>query len=198
MVTQSVSVGIGNALPGHRSPAVGPEAPFEMLEACHERVQRSLQLLQKLQTHLANHGHDASAVQAAQDVLRYFNLAAPLHHQDEELHVFPPLLALQDEELTASVQQLLADHRAMEAAWVPAAAVLQHIAAWEPGAAAVVTAAWKPLDAVQTASLQHFAALYAHHIALEEGLVYPRARAQMTSVALQRMSADMVQRRVST
>ena len=34
--------------PGVRSPAVGFEQPFEMLQACHKRVQRSLDLLQRL------------------------------------------------------------------------------------------------------------------------------------------------------
>lgn len=165
-----------------------------MLEACHERVQRSLQLLQKLQNYLTQTGHDASAAQAAQDVLRYFNLAAPLHHQDEELHVFPPLLTSQDTELKAAVHRLIADHRAMEAAWMPAAAVLQHIATW---AGSGNDAPWQALDAAQTASLQNFAALYDHHIALEEERVYPRARALLTIEALQNMSTDMVQRRTA-
>jgi hemerythrin-like domain-containing protein len=194
MATSPVRLGSGNVLPGHRSPAVGPEAPFEMLEACHERVQRSLQLLHKLQTYLAHTGHDASAAQAAQDVLRYFNLAAPLHHQDEELHVFPPLLELQDATLTTAVHQLIADHRAMEAAWGPAAAVLQCIAS---GAASEAGCAWPPLTAAQTASLQKFADLYGPHIALEEGVVYPRARALLSAEALLAMSADMVRRRTN-
>ena len=32
-------------LPGHRAPGAGFEAPFEMLDACHERVHRMLALL---------------------------------------------------------------------------------------------------------------------------------------------------------
>lgn len=195
MATQSVRVGIGNALPGHRSPAVGPEAPFDMLEACHERVLRSLQLLQKLQAYLLASGHDTSTAQAAQDVLRYFNIAAPLHHQDEELHVFPRLLALGDAALSTAVQQLIADHRVMEEAWAPAAEVLRHIA---HTAKASSVERWQPLDAVQTNALQSFAALYGPHIAIEERLVYPRARALLLPQALQTMSADMVRRRVST
>ena len=84
------------ALPGLRSPSAGFDQPFEMLGACHERVQRTLDLLQRLQTYLAEQGVDDSARQAARDVLRYFDIAAPLHHQDEERHVFPPLLAQGD------------------------------------------------------------------------------------------------------
>ncbi len=183
-----VGVHVGVGLPGHRAPAVGPEAPFEMLEACHERVQRSLQLLHRLIDHLEKNGHDDSAAQAARDVLRYFNLAAPLHHQDEELHVFPPLLALHDARLSAAVEQLLRDHRAMELAWVSAAQVLDTIAQ-------AAATAWQPLSARQTQQLRHFADLYAQHIALEEGVVYPRARTALSAAAVQAMSADMVARR---
>ncbi|WP_332258693.1 hemerythrin domain-containing protein [Polaromonas glacialis] len=80
-------------MPGHRAPAAGFEAPFEMLATCHDRVERMLALQKKLQQHLLDKGCDAPARQAARDVMRYFDLAAPLRHQDEELHVFPPLLA---------------------------------------------------------------------------------------------------------
>jgi len=185
-LAQVMSVGV--PVPGHHAPAVGPEAPFEMLEACHERVQRSLQLLHRLIDHLQNKGHDASAALAASDVLRYFKVAAPLHHQDEELHVFPPLLALQDAQVTAVVEQLLSDHRAMEQAWIRAAQVLDMVAA-------PTSLPWQALDAAQLLQLQHFAGLYTAHIALEESLVYPKARESLSAAALQAMSADMVARR---
>ncbi len=180
----------GVALPGHRTPAVGLDMPFEMLEACHERVQRSLRLLEKLQAYLVNQGHDASAAQAARDVLRYFDLAAPLHHQDEELHVFPLLLAQGDGDLTAAVHRLQADHRTMEQAWLSAASVLR-------GIADATSSAWQPLQAPQVAALRDFSDLYGDHIALEERLVYPNARTAITAVQLQAMRDDMVQRRTS-
>jgi hypothetical protein len=46
-------------------PGAGFDQPFEMLGACHERVQRTLDLLQRLQTYLAEQGVDDSARQAA-------------------------------------------------------------------------------------------------------------------------------------
>ena len=45
-------------VPGMRSPAVGFEQPFEMLEACHERVHRSLELLRRIVAHIEAKGHD--------------------------------------------------------------------------------------------------------------------------------------------
>ena len=43
------------------SPAAGFDEPFAMLHACHERVERSLALLERLTAHLAQHGADAQA-----------------------------------------------------------------------------------------------------------------------------------------
>ncbi len=103
--------------PGFDSPAVGFDQPFEMLEACHDRVRRSLALLGRLLAYLSDHPHDAQSRSAARDVLRYFELAAPLHHQDEERHVFPRLAGDADAALTDAVARLRADHARMESLW---------------------------------------------------------------------------------
>ena len=54
----------------HASPAVGFDEPFEMLTACHDRVRRGLDLLQRLHAHVLQHGVDDRARDAATDVLR--------------------------------------------------------------------------------------------------------------------------------
>ncbi len=178
----------GIGLPGHRAPAVGLEAPFEMLVACHERVHRSLDLMARLQQHLADKGVDDGARSAARDVMRYFDIAAPLHHQDEELHVFPPLLAGPDTAAHAMVRKLIDDHRQMEQAWVSARAVLQCIVNADTSVGLVLTPA-------QTVQLNHFASLYGQHIQDEEHLVYPAAKAAIVPAALNAMSQDMMHRR---
>ena len=99
-----------------------------MLATCHDRVERMLNLQVKLQQHLLDKGCDEPARQAARDVMRYFDIAAPLHHQDEELHVFPPLLAGPDATLRALVQRLMQDHRQMEHAWAEARRTLTLLA----------------------------------------------------------------------
>lgn len=90
----------------HRSPSAGFNEPFEMLDACHERVGRMLALLQRLREHLEGGRADEPARQAARDVMRYFDLAAPHHHQDEETHVFPALLASGDAALVRLAEAL--------------------------------------------------------------------------------------------
>jgi hemerythrin-like domain-containing protein len=166
-------------------PAAGFEQPFEMLEACHERIERSLALLARLRAHVAGHGADIQARQAAVDVLRYFDLAAPQHHLDEERHVLPVLEASGDAPLAALAASLRQDHRAMEAAWAEARVVLQALAG---GTLA-------RLDAGHDATLDGFAALYADHLAAEESVALPVAQARLDAAQREAMSQDMRRRR---
>ncbi|MEX8495142.1 hemerythrin domain-containing protein [Sphaerotilus sp.] len=173
------------SLPGFASPAVGFDQPFEMLHACHDRVERSLSLLERLVAHVRGHGHDEDSRSAARDVLRYFDLAAPHHHQDEELHVLPPLLASGDPDQRALAAQLIAEHRRMEALWAVLRVPLEQ---WSE-ALPVSTVFPRP------ESLAEFTALYADHIAREEGRAYPMARALLDAASLADMGAEMGARR---
>ena len=176
------------ALPGFHSPAAGFEQPFELLGACHERVHRTLALLARLQQHLELNGCDEQAKQAALDVMRYFDVAAPLHHEDEELHVFPSLLRFAPPEIKLLVYKLQGDHLQMQLRWVDARTTLRRVAECCVGN-------WRPLTPSQTASLQHFADLYAGHIEAEEQIAYPCAQKYLTSEDVQNMQADMMLRR---
>lgn len=177
---------MSRALPGFESPAAGFEAPYEMLAACHERVQRSLDLLGRLVDYIGDQGHDAQTRSAAADVLRYFDLAAPLHHQDEELHVFPLLLAQGDVSLRATVQRLQADHRQMETLWAGAREALLR---WrEPGCKESIASDTRT-------AIEHFREIYAGHIEAEEGLVFPAARAAMSAAVKEAMGREMQARR---
>lgn len=167
------------------APAVPTFAqPFEMMEACHQRLHRTLALLDRLRAHLGAHGADAQAQQAARDVMRYFDQAAPQHHHDEELHVFPPLAARGDASTLALVARLREDHLQMEARWPATRAVLDAIAG---GLAR--------LEPAQAAALDAFAGLYGGHIDAEEQLAYPQARALLDEAAVAAMGGEMARRR---
>jgi hemerythrin-like domain-containing protein len=167
------------------SPAAGFEQPFEMLEACHERVHRMLKLLARLREHLRRQGADTQAQQAARDVMRYFDQAAPQHHEDEELHVFPPLLAQGDREIVAVVTRLQQDHRQMEARWTAARQVLS----------AVAEGRTSSLSADEDAALDAFAALYDDHIRAEEEIAYPAAQELIDEPTRTAMGEEMMRRR---
>jgi hemerythrin-like domain-containing protein len=170
------------------SPAAGFEQPFEMLEACHERVHRMLALLARLREHLHTRGPDTQAQQAARDVMRYFDQAAPQHHLDEELHVFPPLLARGDPQVVPVVQRLQQDHLQMEARWQAAREVLVLIA----------EAQVQHLSADDEARLDAFAGGYDDHIRAEEEIAYPAAQAVLDEPARAAMGKDMMHRRGAT
>lgn len=180
-------VAIPANLPGFSSPGASFEQPFDMLEACHERVQRSLALLARIVEHVDAHGHDAQSRAAAGDVLRYFDVAGPQHHEDEERHVFPPLLAHPEAGVRAAVAQLQDDHRRMHALWQRLRAVLL---AWrDADPAPAVTAADRAL-------IDDYTLLYDRHIPLEEAVAYPAARPLFSAADLQRIGNEMAARRL--
>lgn len=173
-------------LPLHAAPAAGFDQPFEMLEACHERMQCSLRLLLRLAQHLSDRGPDADAAQAARDVMRYFDIAGPAHHEDEERHLFPALLAHGSADAVAVVHRLQQDHVCMSAQWPLVRGDLQEVVAlrWTPALGQAAPLRW-----------QEYAALYESHIVIEENQAYPAARPLFNAAAAQAMGHEMAQRR---
>ena len=167
------------------SPAAGFEEPFEMLAACHERVERMLALLARLRAHVREKGNDEQARQAARDVMRYFDMAAPQHHLDEELHVFPPLLAKGDARISGVVRQLQRDHLEMESRWQEARAVLTLLSEGEVDR----------LGEEDEARLDAFAGLYDEHLRTEDEIAYPEAQAAIDAPGRTAMGEEMMKRR---
>jgi len=157
-----------------------------MLEARHDGVRRSLSLLERLVAYINAHGHDETSRSAAVDVLRYFDLAAPLHHQDEELHVFPPLLKRADPAVLAAVETLLRDHSRMTSIW---SALRTPVARW---AEAKPTAG---INSLTRNLVAEFCALYSSHLTIEEERVFPATKAVIPMDALADMGAEMQRRR---
>lgn len=178
-------------------PAVSPgvprgagfDEPFDVLSACHERVVRMLDLLLRLASHLGSAGHhgvDEPARQAASDVMRYFDVAAPLHHQDEELHVLPVLEASDDTGQRALASRLRTEHRLVDAAWTRI----------RPGLAELAEGRWSTTAAAgEFESWQAFVALYHSHLRVEDEAAFPVAATYIDDEARAAMSADMARRR---
>ena len=93
------------------------DRPVSILLSCHDKVRHFAGLMLKLEAHLAGQrqqpGGPATASpdarHAAGLVRRYFEVAAPLHHQDEELHVLPRLRAQGLAELAEQLQKMAAN-----------------------------------------------------------------------------------------
>jgi hemerythrin-like domain-containing protein len=167
-------------------PGAGFIEPLAMLHACHERVHRSLSLLREIGERVAAGRVDDAVHRAAADVLHYFDQAAPQHHEDEEQHFFPCVLAhTRDDTVRVAVMKLQEDHLAMEAQWarlrVPLAALANgHAVAY---------------DVSQMAAAARFCALYDGHAQCEEERVFPLAAHLLDHVAMQAVGAEMARRR---
>lgn len=173
-------------MPGHSSPAASFEAPLEMLLACHQRIHKQCATLRRLVPHVAAHGADDAAREAAAQVLRYFDTAAQHHHADEEQDLFPALL----ESMAGSdavclrelIDGLMAQHRELDARWRGLRPALDRIAAGD--------------DAVlDSAAVEGLAEAYAAHIEREEGELLPMAARLLGDGELQRMGLAMRGRR---
>jgi hemerythrin-like domain-containing protein len=167
------------------SPRAGFDDPVEMWLACHQRVQRFVTLLGRLERHVASAGADEEAISAATSIRRYFNEAAPRHHEDEEADLFPLLRArCVDSERPAleALERIEAEHLSMTHMWRELDATLGRIAAGEAA----------PLDPDLVA---RFASTYDRHIEVEEQVVLPALRRTLDDADWRAVGRAMAERR---
>jgi pyridoxamine 5'-phosphate oxidase len=166
--------------------APGFDQPIAVLKHCHDRIRKQLQTLQKLLSHLPQHGADAAAQQAAQAVQKYFNKAAHLHHADEESDLFPLLTAAAQGDDAALLGQLgpqiLAQHKQMDEDWAILNSQLDKIA---NGSSAALNAA----------EVERFVQAYTAHMETEEAHIAPMAKRILSPAQMTILGEAMQQRR---
>jgi hemerythrin-like domain-containing protein len=159
-------VGVSMAFQSMNPQIAGFDEPLLMLGSCHDRIRAQCEVLQNLAAHMQAHGCDGQAQQAASNVMRYFDSAGRHHHEDEELDLFPRMIAAATgqnaERVALLVEQLKHEHREMEKMWSGLSKTLELIA--HGGSAA--------LDALE---VSRFCAVYRAHIALEDANMIPLA-----------------------
>ena len=172
-----------NALPDS---APGFDQPIAVLKHCHDRIRKQLATLEKLLPHLPAHGADEQAQQAAAAVIKYFDKAAPLHHEDEEHDLFPLLQATaqgDDAALLAQIGPLILDeHRQMDAMWQGLHEQLRAIA---DGSGATL----------RVSDVRRFADMYHAHMEREEGHIAPMAKRIFNAEQMAQLGRAMQLRR---
>ncbi|SDD70880.1 hemerythrin domain-containing protein [Paraburkholderia lycopersici] len=169
-------------------PAASFDEPVEMLKACHERIAAQCLTLERLAAYLPLHGADTQAQQAASAVMRYFDVAGPHHHADEEHDLFPMLIEAGQRlgsPVAERIASLSSEHRSLEAAWAQLRVVLADIAQGKA-------------SSPETVRVDDFVGAYRAHIVLEESQILPFAEASLSEEQLARLSAAMVARRTHT
>ena len=149
------------------TPTAVPDTPFQALDAAHQKIMEHLADLAKLVDHMERHGDDAHARAEAGRIEHFFSTTSRQHHLDEESQVFPGLLATGNADLVAAVNSLQQDHGWIEEDWIILAPQLRAVASGQGGN--------EPEELRHTA--QVFLELCHEHIALEESLIYPQAKA---------------------
>ncbi len=142
---------------------------FVALDACHQQIQMHLAELAALLAQMEDAGLDAKAQRQAGAIEVFFSSTARQHHAEEEKNVFPPLLLSDDDELVAAVHALHQDHGWIEENWIELGPQLRAIALGNN---------WFDVDEFKHGA-QVFLTLCHDHIALEESLVYPEAKARL-------------------
>ncbi len=169
-----------------RTPGAGFDEPVEMWLACHQRVQRFAALLSRLAEHVRQNGADEDAQVTATSIRRYFNEAAPRHHEDEEVDLFPRLRerldARNDHVVLDVLDQVEADHLEMAGLWARLDATLAEIARGRP------VALDQPL-------IDRFTTMYGHHIDAEERVVLPALKASLAKDEWRAVGRAMAERR---
>lgn len=172
--------------PGFAAPAVGTEAPLEMLSACHGRVKLQCATLRRLVPHVGETGASEEASSAATNVMRYFDTSAKHHHADEEEDLFPALIESMAGSdavcLREMIEGLTADHRSLETAWRRLRDVLERTVAGESA----------PL---MSDDVEAFVGLYERHIQREEDELLPMAARLLSEDELARVGRAMRERR---
>lgn len=165
--------------PRHSRPHSAELPEFESLDNAHRAALQMLDSFHRLLAQLDSTGLDDAARTSAREILAFFNGPGRHHHEDEEKHVFPGLLAEGKPELVKHIHRLMQDHGWLEEDWRELAPQIEAIADGYN---------WYDM-AVLTSALPVFTALYLDHIALEESLVYPEAKKQLAALKAGRGSA---------
>lgn len=162
------------------------DQPLAVLKHCHDRIRKQLSTLEKLLPHLEQHGADAEAQKAVLAVLKYFQNAAPLHHEDEEVDLLPTLVqtaqAADAELLATLLPKILQQHEHMAAQWHSLEVQLSLIAT---GSAA----------ALSHSEVAAFQAIYQEHIQIEETQIAPMAMRLFSAEQMHKLGQAMQTRR---
>ncbi|WP_314437088.1 pyridoxamine 5'-phosphate oxidase [Massilia timonae] len=162
------------------------DQPIAVLKHCHGRIRKQLATLEKLLAHLPQHGADDQAREAAGAVLRYFDKAAHLHHDDEEQDLIPMLRATAQGEDAAILQALaptiLQDHKDMDALWQD---LHEQLTAIAEGTG----------TALSESQVRRFVASYTSHMEREESTMAPMALRLFSPEQMARLGQAMQLRR---
>jgi hemerythrin-like domain-containing protein len=171
-------------------PEHGFDQPLGLLSDCHRRIERFLEILQKVAGQAAGKPLDDQQRRAVEAALEYFRTAGPRHNADEEESLFPLLRASTDpraQVALATVKALEDEHAAATAAHAQVESTYRRWIELGPPA--------DPQFRELVKTLHDLREMYRRHIDIEDRQIFPLARETLTAEQLARVGQQMAQRR---
>jgi hemerythrin-like domain-containing protein len=167
-------------------PTTDQEDAITLLLGCHDRIRHFTEVADRL--NLNERSPAADRKQAASTVLRYYEIALPLHEADENDSIYPRLQrALPPGELADANQAMIDQHTEIDAL------VAQLLPMWRTIAAD--PAQQEKLSAALGNRVQRLKQLWTSHLRLEEEVVIPAMRRFLSQQDLAAIEAEMRARR---
>ena len=164
--------------------------PLGLLSDCHRRIEHFLQVLAIVAADAAGGPLTAEYRKALEGALRYFAVAAPKHTADEEVSLFPRLRDSADPTAAQALAALDALERDHDEAEEHHKAVDELVTRW------LAHDHLPPEGAAELRErLTRLQALYARHIAIEDGEVFPAAARVLDAAQLGQIGGEMAARR---
>lgn len=156
------------------------DEPIEMLYACHGNVKRFCKQLRLLPDYLTKYGCNQAVKNDVIQIITYFNRAAPLHHEDEELDFFPALVAIYPQ-AQHTIDELEKQHPYLHTCWAALAEKLNELIEQDK----------TEIDAML---IERFVSAYDRHITLEEPL-FEQGKNIISQTVLGEIGKKMAMRR---
>jgi iron-sulfur cluster repair protein YtfE (RIC family) len=165
-----------------------PPDLFDVLGNAHRDVRIHLGKLTTLVAELKRGGAPNDGLRReARELIAFFSGPAREHNYDEELHVFPTLLACDDAELRHAAEALGEDHAWIELCWLDIEAQL-----------ALAGGGSSSYDGpTLRAAVESFITGMTEHMALEESLLYPQLRRRLDAAVRRSISSEIAARRAA-
>lgn len=168
--------------------APGPDDPLGMMMACHKRLLARLETLTRV-VEVFKHADEERYDQAAGAiglVIRHLHGPARVHHEDEEISLFPRMLA-RDAGAAAPIHALESEHEQLEGLW---SSVLPMLMALADGAELTPDR----LECLE-AGVAALRSGYEAHIRHEDEVIYPLAERLLSPEDLHGLGTEMSTRR---
>ena len=175
------------AAPENKGHGASFEDPLALLGSCHDKIIHFSSTLYKMSLMLTQSGWTDELSNTANKISHYFNIAGPEHHLDEEQHLFPAIIALdpqlknkKNKQVTGLINQMIKEHVESDSLWEKIDLLLTN----------------KSKDFKQLQNLsQQFEKSMHQHAEIENSIIFPFAKAQLSVKEFKKMGAAIAKRR---